>query len=263
VSGEGGPVADAGVASDAAPGDAAPGDAAPDDAAPDDAAPSDAAPSVSFCAPFTSPNIFCADFDGADPLAGWSTQAVDPLGVLMPSNVRALSAPRALFSSLPRRPDGSPKITALVAKRYDGDWRRVVVELDVNVEGIDWQANDSNASLLSIEYRSRDSSTASYLVFGPNYTNLTTDLVNGQVWKTNDRPGAPTPTDTWLHIKLDVDPINGTITGQAGPNSYALSFTPIAASVFPFLAVLVGVNGFNVPAPRIAAHYDNVTIERR
>jgi hypothetical protein len=232
--------ADSGLASaDASDAQASDGDTTPDATLPD------GAPPIRFCAGTT--HAFCADFDDGDPFAAWQ-KSTDPLGQLEISQTHARSLPRALFASIARRAADEPKIPVLLNKRFEGSWRRIVVELDMYLERPDWKDGDINAALFSIELYSDTKNDGFYIASGLDYTNF------------NDAFGTPMPKDQWVHLKVDFDPA-GTATAQLGAVGYVLHFAPYGPGPAQTMNVRIGINGYNVPAPRFAAYYDNVTID--
>lgn len=200
-----------------------------------------------FCS--TQPHAFCADFENGDLLTGWTKKQTDPIGALALSDIRSRSPRRSLFAMLPRRDQAEPPSRVTLDKFFEGPFKRVVVELDVYLEGTEWHVGDINSALVGIEFFSSLPGDAVFLSIGKEYANL------------NDTYGVALPNDQWVHVKIDVDQPAGKVVAKVGMQPYSIVFTPKAAGAKPAISISVGINGFNAPVPRFAAYYDNVTVD--
>jgi hypothetical protein len=252
----GGPSADAGAdattaidgAADATVDTWTPPDADADAGADGDAgADADGAPAPGFC--MTHPaHAACLDFDDGGLPSDW-TQYVS-LGSVTWSSTVALSPPGALRSTVPRRPTN--KEYAELRKKMSSDFHRVVVELDLYVEPPAWQAGDINAGVFDIGLYS---STVN--------TGVATSV--GQTYVTLGNPGAalaanPVRYAKWIHAKFDLDPA-GTYDVTLDGASFHQTFAPLDAGLSPSTQVILGVDGYNAPAPEFIVYYDNVLID--
>ena len=253
----GGPASDAGAdattldgatdaAAEAAPVPDADADAGAD-AAPDADAGTDAFVAPGFCA--THPgHAFCLDFDDGGLPGDW-TQSVS-LGSVTWTTGTTLSPPGALRSTVPRRPTN--KEYAELRKRVSDGLRRVVVEFDFYVEPPMWQAGDINAGVFDIGLYSSTLNTGVATSVGEQYVTI-------------GNPGTPLSGTklrfgTWLHAKYDLDPA-GTFDATLDGAPFHQTVAALDAGTSPSTHVILGVDGYNAPAPEFIVYYDNILVD--
>ncbi len=215
----------------------------------------DAPPAGRFCdGPKGKAAAFCADFDDGVLESGWDKRYTDPNGALDLSTAFATSSPRSLHATLARSEPSADVTVAILEKHLPGAWRRTVVELDLEVDAVTWKDGDVNRGFLEIGFENGPQTKSMTLIAGQGYFQVYMDAVaNGHGVLTYDTP---------IHVRIDVEPalnkVTSTITINGNPDSQVgnTPFVGTGASTY----ILVGILGYNRPAPDISAYYDNVTV---
>ncbi|MBL8607300.1 MAG: hypothetical protein JNL38_08270 [Myxococcales bacterium] len=245
--------ADAGPRADAPPAPSAPSaDAARDVAVADGGDAGAASPCEG-----ASPHLLCADFDGAELLAGGFT-AVQRNGTLEASTARSVSAPRSLLSAIPRRDAGASNVYNTLT--YAGQhWRRVRLEMDVYLEAAAFSAGDSAISFALVSFSSPSAATGTNLFFDASSNAASVEHLLGA-----DRYfDIPTlRRNAWSHVVLDFDPVGGsyrfTVDGAEGAKAFPGIAAPPGSHT---MTVELGVIGYGAPTPAARVHYDNVVVD--
>jgi hypothetical protein len=203
-------------------------------------------------APFCMPgaHAFCADFEGADALAIFTSPYVDPTGKLEVSTTQAKSGTQSLFTFLPRRE--TQKTNVVIFKEIDTAWRRTIVELDMYLDPAAWQQGDVNAALLEVGFVSDAGGTAFFVIAGPSYASL----AGGG---TPDTLGSPLAYSKWMHVRADVTTTQFQVNIDGSVRTHAVNVP--AGSTNPRFEVAVGITGFNAPVPALGVYYDNLTVD--
>ena len=156
-----------------------------------------------FCSSLTNNPAFCADFDGIDPVAGWSTKLTMGTGsVVEPSTAASNSAPRALRSSVGV---GGDRYAFLERSLASADHVRLSYSLYVDLRST---TDDYAVNLLSFE--GVKTSYDFYLTIegvGASYGQQI-DTPDGGASNTTGSLTQPIPTKKWTRVVLDV-----TLTG--------------------------------------------------
>lgn len=203
-----------------------------------------------------STRVLCADFD-TKKLEDFTDSLVESGGTLDVSIDRALSAPRSLLATLPRRQAG-PASYAHTDKLIDG-WRRVRLGFDVYVEAPDRKAGDMPVALAGILLASSSQASGSLLFVSEGGTGLSVESAPAAS-RYFDAP-AVLGVGQWTHIELDFDPTTGRYLHSVGGKDGVRNFAIPSKGASPKTIVSVGISSFDAPAPNLRAYYDNVVID--
>ncbi len=216
----------------------------------------DDGPPVEASRPFCegSNAAFCADFDGIDPFVGVTEQHPEPFGELLPSTIRAVSSPRSLRASLPRREAVGQEPAVYLSRLLPGAWRRIVFTADVFFEGPAWQPGDSNSAIVWLECWSATNYSAVYFFVSVDHTGVGRYPENAT--------GPVLPADRWINVGVDFDPVASTVAARIGDATYGRALSTVTSGANPNCQARFGINSFNDPIPAFAIHFDNVTVEQ-
>lgn len=201
-------------------------------------------------------HALCDDFDrDQEPSPDWSHATVTASSQSSITKTRAVSPPASLRCSTPSLATDAAIEYASLVREHPGPWRRVVVELDANVERPAWQTGSSNLGLVCIGlYSGANEIEGSCMSFS--------SLGSGLSWPGGGgRSDAPIPYDTWFHVRIDFDPTTGRVAAQIGDAAITGAFAPMDASADPEILVQVGLQAYNKPVPAVTAYVDNVTVD--
>lgn len=234
--------------------DASATDASIDQVVPPDGAPVGAdGPTNTFCIP--GAHAFCDDFEGGPLLSNWDAVTIDLGGKVELSTTRAFAGKRSLFTTLPRRGNVDTYYAATVRRSRSGKWSRAIINMEVWVEPVVWQAGDVNSGVLAVAFESNGPSKGIALSLDRTGTTLGVDdetLPQGPVF----------PEGRWVHVMLDIDPSSSVELKVDGTTHAKKNLAaPWMAGGSPSLRLELGVNGYNDPAPEYAFYYDNVTVD--
>jgi hypothetical protein len=149
-------------------------------------------------------------------------------------------------------PDVEPDV--YLSKLLPGPWQRTVFTADVYLEAPAWHPGDSNSARVWFECWSATSSNAGYCFVENGSTGVGRYPENVT--------GPAIPTDQWINIGVDFDPIGSTVTARIGEATFSRGLSSVASGASPNCQVRFGINSFNAPIPALSVLYDNVTIDR-
>lgn len=197
---------------------------------------------------------FCVDFDDGALESGWDKRTVDPNAALDFGSAFATSPPRSLHATMARSAPSANVSVGILEKHFPGIWKRTVVEFDFKVDAVTWKDGDVNRGFLEIGFEGGATQPAMTLISGRDYFQVYMGgVANGHGVLTYDTP---------MHVRIDVEPALNKVTSTITVNGVADSqvgntpFMGAGTSMY----ILVGILGYNRPAPDISAYYDNVTV---
>jgi hypothetical protein len=203
--------------------------------------------------PCAASHVFCDDFDRTNaPASGWTGQDVSPKGMLSLSPTRAVSAPSALFTKLPRRNPADVTEAATLSQVILKSFTKITIAYDMFIEKPDFTDGDINVGVGCFSARYNNTRGATCMSVGADYTGV----FNTQL--------GPWPWDAWVHVVLTM-PTEGspsaTITSTGGTRTATGNYEIEVAVGEPDIRMELGLQSYNKPAPGFTAYYDNVVID--
>lgn len=201
--------------------------------------------------PCKGTHAFCDDFDRTNaPESGWSSTSVTP-GVATMSIVddRAVSAPRALFTKLPRREPAGAVQYAVLEKTLSGSFSKAIISWDMFVVRPAFQNGDINVGVGCFSGRVDNTRGYGCMSIGADYASLMGATIG------------PFPWDRWVHMELTM-PADGAPSVRVDNGTTETGNYEIEASVgSPELRIDLGLHGYNRPAPAFTVYYDNLVVD--
>lgn len=203
--------------------------------------------------PCAASHLFCDDFDRTNAAAsGWTRSDVSAKGTLSLSPTRAVTAPYALFTQLPRRNPTDVTESATLTQIIQRSFTKITIAYDTFIERPDFSDGDINVGVGCFNARYNNTRGATCISVGADYSGVFQTQLG------------PWPWDRWVHVELSM-PVEGvpsaTITSTAGTKTVTGSYEISVDVGEPDIRVELGLQSYNKPAPGFTAYYDNVVID--
>lgn len=194
----------------------------------------------------------CFDFDDGSSLEalGFSVDRRNAGSVAVEPGVAA-STPNALRVVVPRRPDDAQGNTQRANRVFAEPVDKVHVELDLWVEPIAFEGNDSTSHFLWFQLRSSSGNTIVYLTLSRGGLALSHEVGT-------DPRGPLPPFGKWTRLVVDFSAATFRVAYDG--TTLERPLLPGAAAGAEFTLGL-GVTQFNKPVPALDLRYDEVTVD--